>query len=592
MAENRRSDIVIQGIPASAGISIGPVFLYYQHTMEPELQLITAESMEEEVKKFHKAVEESREYLYKIQQESDRRYGRDFAEIVQIQISILDDSIFLNEVEQLIRERLYNAEYAIYKVFQLKKEHFLRLSDEYFRERALDIQNLKRLILKNMLGKKAEIELKIKSIVVSDNINPAEIIKLHHQDILGFCTDMGGKNSHTAIVARSLGVPAVVGTEYITNIVQDNDTLILDGNKGIIIINPTPGKIKEYTEKQKKFIIFEKQLFKNAEKPALTRDGRRIQVMGNVEFLEELETLKRSGAEGIGLYRTEGIFLSGTEIPHEDLQTENYLRFAEALQPQEVIIRTLDIGGDKILPELSSTPEGNPFLGWRAIRFCLDHKEIFLPQLKAILRANKFQNIKLLLPMISSLEEIQQFKEVFINAQEILKSEAKEFNPRMDIGIMVEIPSAALMIDSYIEEVDFFSIGTNDLVQYTLAVDRANEKISHLYNHFHPALLQLIKKVIETGKRHNKLVSMCGEMAADPVAVPLLIGMGLENLSAAHFVVPEIKNVIRNISLKECTKLFEKVQGLSTAAEVQKQCQKYYSEIFTHPNHSISNSLK
>ncbi|OGB60999.1 MAG: phosphoenolpyruvate--protein phosphotransferase [Caldithrix sp. RBG_13_44_9] len=587
MTENKRSDIIVKGIPASAGISIGPVFLYYQHTLEPELQPITGESVEAEIQKFQKAIEESREYLYKIHQETDQRYGRDFAEIVQVQISILDDTIFLNEVEQLIRKQLYNAEYATFKVFQHKKEHFLRLQDEYFRERALDIQNLKRLILKNLLGKKAEIDLKIKSIVVSDNINPAEIIKLHHQDILGFCTDVGGKNSHTAIVARSLGVPAVVGTEYITNIVQEEDYLILDGNEGIIIINPTPDKIKEYTEKQKKLIIFEKHVFKNAEKPALTRDGRRIQVMGNVEFLEELELLKKSGAEGIGLYRTEGIFLSGSEIPQEDVQTACYLRFAEALKPQEVIIRTLDIGGDKILPELSATPEGNPFLGWRAIRFCLDHKEIFIPQIKAILRANKYHNIKLLLPMISSLEEIRQFKVVFQSAQEILKSEEKEFNPRMDIGIMVEIPSAALMIESYIDEVDFFSIGTNDLVQYTLAVDRANEKISHLYNHFHPALLKLIRKVIEAGRHHKKMVSMCGEMAADPVAVPLLIGMGLENLSAAHYVVPEIKNVIRNIALSDCIRLYEKVRGLSTASEVQQQCQQFYSEIFTYPNHLI-----
>jgi phosphotransferase system enzyme I (PtsI) len=587
MTESRRSDIIVKGIPASAGISIGPAFLYYQHTLEPELQPITKECVKEEIQKFQRAIQESREYLSTIHQETDQRYGRDFAEIVQIQISILDDTIFLNEVEQLIRKQLYNAEYATFKVFQLKKEHFLRLPDEYFRERALDIQNLKRLILKNLLGKKAELDLKIKSVVVSDNINPAEIIKLHHQDILGFCTDVGGKNSHTAIVARSLGIPAVVGTEYITNIVQEEDSLILDGNEGIIIINPTPHRIAEYIEKQKKFIIFEKNLFRNADKPALTRDGRRIQVMGNVEFVEELAPLKRSGAEGIGLYRTEGIFLSGSEIPQEDVQTENYLRFAEALKPQEVIIRTLDIGGDKILPELSAIPEGNPFLGWRAIRFCLDHKEIFIPQLKAILRANQYQNIKLLLPMISSLEEIRQFKTVYQHAQEILRSEGKEFNPQMDIGIMVEIPSAALLIESYVNEVDFFSIGTNDLVQYTLAVDRSNEKISHLYNHFHPALLYLIRKVVEAGKFHNKMVSMCGEMAADPVAVPLLIGMGLENLSAAHYVVPEIKNVIRQVKLSDCIRLFEKVRDLSTATEVQQQCQQFYSEIFLYPNHTF-----
>lgn len=584
MTENRRIDIVVKGIPASAGISMGPAFLYYQHTIEPELSRIPPETVEHEVQKFQNAIEDSRAYLYRIQQESDQRFGRDFSEIVQVQISILEDKIFLNEVEQLIRQKLYNADYATFKVFQHKKDHFLRLSDEYFRERALDIQNLKRLVLKNLLGKKAEIELKIKSIVVSDNINPAEIIRFHNQEILGFCTDAGGKNSHTAIVARSLGVPAVVGLEYITNIVQEDDFLILDGNEGTVIINPSSAVIKDYTRRQKKFFILEKKLIKDAESPAITLDGYRIQVMGNIEFLEELELLLKSGAEGIGLYRTEGLFLSGTEIPNEEVQTNYYLQCAAALKPREVIIRTLDIGGDKILPELVSIPELNPFLGWRAIRFCLDHKEIFIPQLKAILRANQYKNVKLLLPMISSIEEVRQFNEIFLTAQEILKSESKEFDPDIDIGIMVEIPSAALMIEKYVDEVDFFSIGTNDLIQYTLAVDRANERISHLYNHFHPALLQLIYTVITTGKKHKKLVSMCGEMAADPIAVPLLIGMGLENISVAHFVVPEMKNVIRHVSLEECVQLYERVKMLSTASEIQKQCHDFYSKIFIVPN--------
>lgn len=588
MNKRRRPEIAIRGIAASPGFSIGHAFIYREPTYQPEMRIIAEDKTESEIRRLKKAVRGSINYLTKMYKDTDKRFGQEFAEIVQIQLSILDDQIFLDEVETQIKEKRYDAAYATFNVFSGKKEYFLQLSDEYFRERAFDIQNLKRLILKNMLGKKMEVKLKQKSIVVADNISPTDIIKLHQQEILGFCTNVGGKNSHAAIVARSFGVPAVVGTEYVTNMVKKGDHLILDGNEGIIIINPSEERNQTYYKKQKSFVIIEKRLINDAEKPAKTLDGHKIEVSANIEFLEELEQLTKSGAEGIGLYRTEGIFLGGNELPSEDYQTECYLQFAKEARPHDVVVRTLDVGGDKLLPELVGMPERNPFLGWRAIRFCLDHKEIFIPQLKAILRANKYGNLKILIPMVSSLEEINQFKKVFAEAIEILKSEGQKYNTNLPLGMMIEIPSAALMAEYFAREVDFFSLGTNDLIQYTLAVDRVNEKISHLYSHFHPALLALVKRVIDISDKHSIPINMCGEMAGDPVALPLLIGMGLRNFSAAHFVIPEVKNVIRHVSTIECQKLFRKIKKLPTSSEIQKVCETFYAKISTIPHNAAA----
>ena len=574
-----KPEIALKGIPASPGIAIGPVYLYSEPTLVPEMRLIPDTAIKSEINRFQKAISSGKKSLEKIAEQTFKYYGKDSAEIIQTQIDILEDRIFLGEVEQLIKENNYDAAYATYKVFQSKKEHFLKFSDEYFRERAFDVQSLKRLILREMLGKKIAHNVTENSIVIADTVSPADTIRLHHQNILGFCTNVGGKNSHTAIVARSLGVPAVVGTEFVTDVVKADDQLILDGNEGVIIVNPGKETIREYQEKQKNFLTLEESYLKDAHEPAFTIDKHLITVMGNVEFVEELDQFKKSGAEGIGLYRTEGLFLGGNGLPTEDSQTENYLKFAETLRPNTVVIRTLDIGGDKLLPDIVGIPERNPFLGWRAIRFCLDHKEIFLPQLKAILRANIHGNIQILLPMVSALEEIRQFKAVFAEAQDILNKEGKKYNPNIEFGMMVEIPSAAILADAFAGEVDFFSIGTNDLVQYTLAVDRANEKISRLYNHFHPALLELIKKVIDVGKQTNTPVSMCGEMAGDPVAVPLLIGMGLTIFSAAQIVIPEIKNVIRHLSSEDCHKLYQKSKKLKTATEIQKLCEDFYQKL-------------
>ena len=537
--KEQKTEIVVQGIPTSPGIAIGPVFIYSEPTYAPELRIVSRKRVAYEIERFEKAIEQSREYLARIFQETEKNYGKEFSEVIQTQISILEDKIFLNEVRQTIEEKHFDAAYATFKIFRKKKEHFLQLSDEYFRDRAFDIQNLKRLILKNMLGSFQDIKLRKSSIVAAEDLSPTDTIRFHHKNILGFCTNFGGKNTHTAIIARSLGVPAVVGTEVITNAVKPGEMVIVDGNEGIVVVNPGEATIEKYRRKQKAFLIVEKDLLKLAEMPAQTLDGKHIEVHANIEFVEELDQVKKTGAEGIGLYRTEGLFLGENGLPSEDEQTRNYLKIAETIRPNRVDVRTLDVGGDKILPDLGSIPERNPFLGWRAIRFCLDHREIFIPQLKAILRANIYENLSILLPMVSSLEEIYQFRKVFEEVKKHLKQEGKTYNPEIKIGTMIEIPAAALLAESFAKEVDFFSIGTNDLTQYTLAVDRANERISHLFNHFHPALLQLIKKVIDVGNTFNIPVSMCGEMAGDPVAVPMLIGMGLRNFSVVHKVVPE-----------------------------------------------------
>ncbi len=560
---------------------MGPAFIYSEPSYAPELRIISRKRVGSEIKRFREAIKASQRYLDKIKNESPEQLSPDYQEILQTQIDILNDDIFLKEVEQLIQDELYDAPYATYKVFRKKMGFFQNLASEYFRDRALDIQNLKRLILRHLLGKKLDVILKDKSIIVTDNLSPADTIRLHKHAVLGFCTNFGGKNSHTAIIARSLGVPAVVGTEIITTLVSPGDRLIVDGSQGLVIVNPTPETEQEFLQKQKKFILFEKSLLKEASLPAETRDGFRVKVYANIEFIEELEAIRNSGAEGIGLYRTEGLFMGGNGLPNEEEQLRNYLEIARAFKDHSVVIRTLDVGGDKIMPDFVSIPERNPFLGWRAIRFCLDHKEIFFPQLKAILRANQYGNLKILLPMVSSIEEIEQFQEVFQEAQEALKAENQEFNPNIEIGIMVEIPSAALLAEHFAEKVDFFSIGTNDLIQYTLAVDRANEKISHLYNHFHPAVIQLIKHVIDVGKSRQIPVSMCGEMAGDPVATPLLLGLGLDRFSAVHSVIPEIKQVIRNVSLKECQLLAQEALKLVKAEEVQNLCEDFYAQRFS-----------
>ena len=548
--------------------------------LEPDLRIIDEHNIEKEIKRFRRAVKKSQVYLKKAAKETTHFYGKNIADILNLQVALTEDNIFLNEIEEVIQNELYDAVSATQKVFRSKRDHFLKLSDSYFRDRAFDIHNVKRLIVKNILGKPLSIQLKKPSIVIAEDLSPGDTVKLHKQSVLGFATASGGKNSHTAIVARSLAVPAVVGVDEVTKYAKKGKRIILDGTHGNVIINPSEKTINEYTKERKIYINFEKELLEETSAHAKTRDGKRINIQANIEFEEELPRIKKVGAEGIGLFRTEGIFINRQGLPSEDEQYEIYSRIADSVYPNPFIIRTLDVGGDKILPEIINIQERNPNLGWRAIRFCLDHGECFLSQLKAILRANTKGNVKVLIPMISSIEEVRSVRNWIKKASSILEEEGKEYGIDIEIGIMVEVPSVVFLIDFFAGEVDFFSIGTNDLIQYNLAVDRGNEKVAYLYSHFHPSVLRMIKTVLDAGKKAKIPVNICGEMAADPVAIPLLLSMGFENISASHAVIPELKKIVREIDFSECKELYKRVSKLHTTKEVSDLLHKFFEKRF------------
>lgn len=570
----------LKGVPASPGINIGPCFIYREPAWEPELRLIEKKDVNKEIKLFRRSVKKSIAHLNNILHETGDFYEKNISDILHLQIAMLEDKIFLQEIEDMIRSDLYDAASATYKVFREKKDHFLRLSNSYFRDRAFDIQYLKRLLIRNILGKTSSIQLKKPAIIVAEDLSPADTVRLHKQSILGFATSSGGKNSHTAIVARSLAVPAVVGVEKITKIARKGKRIILDGTHGEVVINPSEETIRKYESERQTFIRKEKELLKESKPFAYTRDGKRIYVQANIEFEEELPQVKKVGADGIGLFRTEGIFINRQILPSEDEQYEFYSKIADQIYPNKCVIRTLDVGGDKILPEIMDVQEQNPNLGWRAIRFCLDHRDCFMSQIKAILRANNKGNVQILLPMISSLEEVRQVKKIISEAASLLKEEGKEFGENIDLGIMVEVPSVVFLADLFAREVDFFSIGTNDLVQYNLAVDRGNERVAYLYSHFHPSVLRMIKITVDAGKKANIPVSMCGEMAADLLAIPLLLSMGFEYLSATHTKIPEIKKIIREVNFGDCESLYQKVSQLNTTGEVTEFLNRFFKERF------------
>jgi phosphotransferase system enzyme I (PtsI) len=588
-------EIVLNGIPASPGIVIGECAIYQEKNWHPPKEVVTDKQITEEREKFLKAVNTILEQLRKEHKQVQDEFGRELAEVLETQISFLEDQVFLSEIFDLITKKRYSAAYATYRIFSEKRKHFDNLENSYFKDRALDIYQLKKMLLTHISGKKhPDITSKIKGrkIVIADNLSPQDTVRLHRNQVLGFCTNTGGKMSHTAIIARSLGVPAVVGVQHVTEKAVDGGTVILDGNSGIVIINPTQATIQHYRQLQDNYLQRRTQLLENAGLDAVTTDGHKIEMLANMEFEEELETVESVGAEGIGLFRTEGVFLRQNSLPLEDEQAAIYLRIAEKMYPRKVIIRTLDLGGDKISPNLMGKGEDNPFLGWRAIRFWLDHPGGFLRQLKAILRANIKGNVQMMIPMVSGMGELLKVKALLEEARVALRNEGKPFREEIDLGIMVEVPSVAVMAEDFAKEVDFFSIGTNDLVQYTLAVDRGNGKVAHLYSHFHPAVLKMIEMTINAGKKHGIEVGMCGEMASDPKAIPLLLAMGFRQLSASPNAIPQIKQVIRRLNLPECQQLWKKVKKQTLTDDIVSCVSAFFREKFPELNDAGTTELE
>ncbi len=563
---------LINGIAASPGIAIGRVFIWDSEEYTISKHIVSENKLAVEISRFEDALIKTRSEILEIQKQISKEMGVEHAEIFNAHLLVLEDRMLIEEVINKIRKEKVNVEHAFVVVIKKYADIFSKMDDEYLRERLADIQDVGKRIIRNLLGKQKQglADVTEKVIVVATNLSPSDTALMHKEKVVGFATDMGGRTSHTAILARSGEIPAVVGLKTITPFVKNGDIIIIDGNNGNVIINPQRSVIKKYQKEKKKFKDFEKGLSRYKSLPAVTKDGRSIVIGANIEFPDELLSVIAHGAQGIGLYRTEYMYLNRTDIPSEEEHFQAYKKVAQTLKKNPAVIRTMDIGGDKFVSHLEIPREMNPLMGRRAIRFCLARPEIFKTQLRGILRASIYGNLKIMYPMISGLEELRQANEILKEVMHELSQKHIPFDRDIEVGIMIEVPSAALIADILAKEVSFFSIGTNDLIQYSLAVDRINEKIAYLYEPAHPAVLRLIKYIIDAGHNQGIWVGMCGEMAAEPVFTLVLLGLGLDEFSASAVAVPEIKKIIRSVNFEQAQEIATKILTLESAEEIQK----------------------
>jgi len=565
-------EIIIKGTGTSPGIAAGAVFIFRPNTINISELDLQIENIEQEIVFFDNAIQQVIRQLNYSQNKSELRYGEQFSEIFESQKAFLKDPELLKEIKQEIRDSGFSAAYSVSKILSQKSDHFINLENTYFRERAFDIIDLKQKLIHALLGIDSNYQLNSPSIVVSDMLSPSDTIQFNRNFILGFLTDRGGKTSHAAILARGLKIPSVVNGYNLSQVLRQGDYIIIDGFRGMIIIRPTKETKKEYSKYQRDYDKFERGLAKYIDMPSVTADGKEIEFLANIGFPHEITDVEKNKAAGVGLFRTESIFIENNAEPTEDAQYEIYKQLAEKLNPRPLVIRTIDLGGDKLLENYNLESELNPFLGWRAIRFCLDRRDIFTAQLRAILRASVYGNIKILLPMISAVEEVLQTKELINELEGEFRRDGIPFTENIPLGVMIETPAAAIAARLYVPYVSYFSIGTNDLTQYVLAIDRTNEKVSKLYNTFNPAVLEFIYKTIRTGIENNIDVSVCGEFAALPEAVPILLGMGLRSFSMSSTYMAEAKRIISSLDIKSCIKLYEEIRQLDQAEIIEKKC--------------------
>ena len=571
---------MISGIPASPGIVFGKALVLKEEKIVLDTTKITDDQVEAEVARFYEGRNAAVEQLNSIKDRAFASLGEEKAAIFEGHLMILEDEELEEEILDYLRSHNVNASVAASKIIDQQVTMLSEIDDEYLKERAGDIRDIGNRLIKNILGMPIVDlgDINEESILVAYDLTPSETAQLNLEKVLGFITDIGGRTSHTSIMARSLELPAIVGTNNVTEQVNTGDFLILDAVNNRIYINPTQAQIDELKALEAKLAEEKAELAKLKDLPAITLDGHKVDVVANIGTIRDCDGAHRNGAEGVGLYRTEFLFMDRDQLPTEEEQFIAYKEVVEAMDGRLVVLRTMDIGGDKDLPYLDLPKEMNPFLGWRAIRIALDRREILHAQLRAVLRASAFGKLAVMFPMIISVEEIRELKSVIEILKAELRTEGKAFDENIQIGVMVETPSAAVNAKFLAKEVDFFSIGTNDLTQYTLAVDRGNELISHLYNPMQPSVLSLIKQVIDASHTEGKWTGMCGELAGDEHATLLLLGMGLDEFSMSAISVPRIKKLIRNVNFQDAKALADKALQQPTAAQIERLIEEFLAE--------------
>ena len=566
---------MFHGIGVSAGVCRGKVIVLRRNRRAITRRELAPDIIPQEIKRFEHVLVRTRQQITEIQRRVTQTMSSAEADIFDAHLLMLEDRVLLDEVFKIIRDEHTNAEYAFHTASDRYIAVLEAVEDEYLRERAADLRDLTGRVLDNLLEVKDAFDLKKLSepvILVGHDLSPSMTATLDKKFVLGFATDIGGRTSHTAILARSLDIPAVVGTQTISEDLETGDYVLLDGYNGTVTVNPTDQTLFEYGQLAKIKASLDQKLAEIQHQPAITLDGKIIHLSANIEDRHDVAAVLHHGAEGVGLFRTECLYINRDSLPTEEEQALVYREVAAALKPAPVIIRTLDIGGDKFASQLQLAQELNPFLGWRAIRFCLAQPQLFRAQLRAILRASVEGNIRLMYPMISGLDELNQANQMLAQCQAELRAENIPFNENLEVGIMIEIPSAVLIADALAKKVKFFSIGSNDLIQYTLAADRTNERVAHLYEPTHPAILRLIKMTVEAAHANGIWVGVCGEIAGDPVLTTLLVGLGVDELSTAPAVLDEVKYMIRRLKMDEARALAEYALKTDSPSQILMRC--------------------
>jgi phosphotransferase system enzyme I (PtsI) len=561
----------IKGIGVTPGIIIGKAYLLDRKKIEAPAKVLPEFQVDQEVARFQDAVEESKKQLRMAKERLLHEDAAGLSYILDTHLLLLEDKKLIENTVETIKQSWINSEWALKINLDRVRKVFDTIDDDYLKSRKTDVDYVGDRILRNLMGKETESISQIKEevIIVAHDLSPADTAQMSKDKVTAFVTDMGGRTSHTAIMARSLEIPAVVGSETATHSVNTGDTLIVDGTTGVVVVNPSLEIMQEYQERQRVRQKMERELFQYRDLPAETLDGYRVKVLANIELVDEIPSVLQHGAEGIGLYRTEYLYLNRKDLPSEEDHFNAYKKVVEGIYPHQAIIRTLDIGGDKFLSHLDLAAEMNPAMGLRAIRFSLKEVDIFKVQLRAILRASAYGKVKILFPMISGATEIREVKKILNEVRLNLSAEGIPFDPKMEIGIMIEVPSAVTIADILAKEVDYFSIGTNDLIQYSLAIDRVNESVTHLYEPLHPAILRLVKTVVKAAHQAGIRVAMCGEMAGEPLYVPILVGLELDDLSMNVLSIFRVKKILRAYTFRDCKDLVEKSLHLSTPEEIE-----------------------